>query len=126
MAGHVREDARAESPRDMCRAAVRQAHVYVIIAGFRYGSPVPGHPEMSYCELEHQFAMERRIPRLVFLIDTDAEGSAEMMTDGAHDDRQLRFRTRLSDSGVTVATVSDPAELEYQLLHDLARVGNPG
>jgi hypothetical protein len=79
--------ARAESPRDVCRAAVRQAHVYVIIAGFRYGSPVLDHPEMSYCELEHEVAVERRIPRLVFLIGTGAKSSAEMMTDGAADDR---------------------------------------
>jgi hypothetical protein len=118
--------AQAAPPLDVCRTAVRQAQVYVIIAGFRYGSPAPGHPEMSYCELEHEFAVERRIPRLVFLIDTDADGTAEMTTDGAHDDRQLRFRTHLSNSGVTVATVSDPAELETKLLQALALVDKSG
>ena len=98
----------------------------MLIAGFRYGSPVRDRPEVSYTELEFEAATEAGIPRLVFLLGDDAEGPAAMFRDDEFGSRQEAFRERLTDGGVATATVTSPDGLETALLHALILLPRSG
>jgi hypothetical protein len=108
------------SPDRVSREAVRAADVFVLIAGFRYGSSAAGRVDRSFVELEFEAASAAGIPRLVFLIGADTEGPADLFIDHRFGERQQAFRARLQSSGFVVATVTTPDRLETEVLHALS------
>lgn len=126
-AGHAVIDmayfaARDSRPSDSCRQMVVRADVYVGIIGVHYGSPVPDRPDRSYTELEFEAATDRRLPRLVFVIDERAE--PPVMQSREHRARQDSFRQRLvEEAELTVRWVSSPTDLEVGLVHALGELG---
>src|SRR3954466_13863716 len=117
--------ARDDKPAQVCRGAVGGEDVFVLIAGFRYGSPGRDRPQLSYTELEHETAEQRGIPPVVCLLGEDTEGPAALFADLQYGARQQAFRDRLADSGVTTATVTSPGELETALLQALTALPRP-
>jgi hypothetical protein len=109
--------ARDEKPAQVCRETVAAADAYVLICGFRYGSPVSDRREISHTELEYEAAGEAGIPRLVFLLGEDAEGPGALFRDPQHGARQESFRERLLAAQRVTATVTSPDGLEAALLH---------
>ncbi|HWO62164.1 MAG TPA: DUF4062 domain-containing protein, partial [Umezawaea sp.] len=110
--------ARADTPEAVCREVVAEADVCLLVAGFRYGSRVRGRPDLSHTELEFEAAGVSGLPRLVFVLSEDTDGSLRD-PDPVHGARQEEFRRRLRDSGVTVAVVSSPDALEKAVLRAL-------
>lgn len=111
-----------QSPAQLDREVVTSADIYLLLAGFRYGSPVRDRPEVSYTEHEFQCATEAGIPRLIFLLSERAEGPAALFRDPEHGVRQDVFRRRLQDSGITTTDVISPDHAEAVVLDALVRL----
>lgn len=105
---------------------VRRCSVYVGVLGTRYGSPVLDKPEVSYTELEFDTATEASLDRLVFLLDTEAEGVGiplSSLIDREFGARQDAFRSRVQESGLVTRSFDSPDMLRLLVersLHELA------
>lgn len=126
-AGHAVSDMAYFAPRDAacvrhCAEMVARSDVYVGVVGVRYGSPAPCRPELSYTELEFEIATGLRLPRLIFLIHEDAPALPRDPQPADRCARQAAFRARLLASGLLVAWVRWPVELELELLQALGEL----
>lgn len=104
-----------EAPATVCIERVQGCDVYVGVFGTRYGSPVKDRPEVSYTELEFDTATAIGIPRLVFLLDPDADDPGiplKALLDREYGSRQDAFLQRVQDSGMTMQRFRNPDDLK--------------
>ncbi|WP_275410937.1 DUF4062 domain-containing protein, partial [Paractinoplanes rishiriensis] len=101
-------------PAELCVERVRSCDVYVGVLGVRYGSLVRSRPEVSYTELEFDTATAAGLDRLIFLLDIEADHPGVpvwALTDNEFGARQVAFRKRVGDAGVTAQQFGSPAHL---------------
>jgi hypothetical protein len=86
-----------ERPVDRCLDDVRSADIYVGVLAWRYGF-VPAGGHTSITELEYRAAGEAGIPRLIFVLDSDAPWPRSAMD---KDSAQIEaFRDHVLDAHV--------------------------
>ena len=111
--------AQSVAPARVCRDAVDTADVFVLVAGFRYGSLVTDRPNISYCELEYQTARDAGLTCLVFILTDPAGGRPDNSSSARYDSRQEDFVNWLKNEPLVVKTVSSPSDLKHELLRAL-------
>ena len=79
-----------DKPAEACRAAVEQADVFVLIAGFTT-DPRSGSARGVRHELEHETAETLGLPRLVFLLGDPTQGPAALFRDPNYGTLQEAF-----------------------------------
>jgi tetratricopeptide (TPR) repeat protein len=102
---------RPHPPRDVYKARLEVAHVFIGIYRESYGWIAP-HMAISGIEDEFRLASAQRIDRLVYV----------HRSPGARDPKLERLIDDIKNSGITVAQYVDPPQLRDQVRNDLTAV----
>ena len=103
-----------QGPLEKVLDDVASADVYILLFAFRYGS-VPRGFERSFTELEFRQASDKNVPRLVFLVDEDANWKPRYFDKGEASIPMWRFRDELlAQDGFTAKLFKDKGELVRQ------------
>ena len=105
-----------ERPVDLCLADVESVDLYVGLFAFRYGYiPKTQNPESrSITELEYRRAVDRGIPRLIFLVPEDAQWEMpfiDAMAEGGDRGERIRKLRATLASERLLSTFTTPDEL---------------
>jgi uncharacterized protein DUF4062 len=98
---------------------VNKADLYIGIFANRYGH-VPQGSEISISEMEYQRAVERDIPRHIFLMHADHPVVAADVDKGSAAEKLVALKRRLIADRAP-AYFKSPEELKSQLIDTLAR-----
>lgn len=96
---------------------VDKADVYVGIFAHRYGSEADGDLR-SITEMEYERAMERDMPRLIFVMDDDVPILRRNVQTGEEAERLARLKGRLLKER-KVSFFTSPEDLRAKVLHSL-------
>lgn len=97
---------------------VDKSDIYVGIFAYRYGYIPRGH-DISVTEMEYNRAVERNIPRLIFIIDKEHQVKFEDI-DMENVSKLNRFKDQVQTSNV-VNFFKSSADLRYRILHSLSQ-----
>lgn len=101
------------TPADYSVRQLSKADLFVAVIGFDLGSLVRGESR-SYTEMEFDEATRLGMPRLVFLLRPEAAHLQGLSTRGVRRE-QMEFRSKLEESGATVAYFSSVDDLKYKV-----------
>lgn len=108
----------------VCRDKVYEADLFVGIYAHRYGY-IPQNSEISITEMEFNWATERGIPRLCFLVDPAMEWLGEV-EQGAAQEKLLAFKSRLNTTLVRANfDTPDSLAVEVSIALQVYRSGQP-
>ncbi len=103
---------------DLCLAKVDEADVFVGVYAHRYGWIPPGHTK-SITELEYDRAVERGIPRYLFVMGKRHPILAEDVEPGNGTNALKAFKQRIGGERVW-KTFDNPDQLRAEVLHALS------
>jgi hypothetical protein len=123
-AGHVPRHmehigASTVTPAESSRVLVLWADVFVGLVGLRLGGVVSGQ-RRSYAQYEFDTATEAGLPRLVFVIDRSGLPASRQTANDRL--RQVAYRERLDEAGLTFARVATPDQLQFEVYDALVRL----
>ena len=104
-------------------AMVDAADIYVGIFAHRYGYVPAGHA-ISVTEMEYNRAVERKIPRLIFVMDKDHPITIDQVELGEGGVKLEAFKKRLL-AGNIVNFFKSPADLRAQVINSLSQQREP-
>ena len=102
---------------------VDAADIYVGIFAHRYGYVPAGHA-ISVTEMEYNRAVERKIPRLIFVMDKDHPITIDQVELGEGAVKLEAFKKRLL-TGNIVNFFKSPADLRAQVINSLSQQREP-
>lgn len=109
---------------------VNEADVYVGVFAHRYGYvPRENNPrQVSVTEMEYDRAVERKIPRLIFLIDENqplADFTINDIDKGESAAKLERFKARAETENI-VNFFKSPSDLRAHVINSLSKLRQPG
>jgi hypothetical protein len=111
--------ARDASATEASLNLVDNADIYVGLFGHRYGY-VPAGGVVSITEMEYNRAVERGIPRLIFMMSDDHLVKPSEVDMGARAEQLKRFKDRVQKERVVIFFDS-PADLRAQIIGSLSQ-----
>lgn len=80
---------------DFCRARLLEADLYLGIYAYRYGWQPPDFAGKSILELEYEWARQKPMPRLLYLVDEKWSWPPEQVDMGDEGQKLLAFKQTL-------------------------------
>lgn len=108
-----------DTPLETCLKQISECKLFILLVGASYGSV---HPELkkSFTELEYEYAIQNKIPVLVYLADMDSAtvGISLNGVDTVHTAELADFKERLTKTH-TVSIFTSIDDLGKRIEHDV-------
>ncbi|HKQ53646.1 MAG TPA: DUF4062 domain-containing protein, partial [Pyrinomonadaceae bacterium] len=102
---------------------VDEADIYVGVFAHRYGYVPVGH-DISITEMEYYRAVERNIPRLIFVMDKTHPITINAVEQGASSIKLKAFKERIQTENI-VNFFKSPADLRAHVINSLSQLRHP-